>query len=201
MNDLVVKEVDLFGDSITAAKDNNGVVWVGIRWICQGMGMTDGQYKRQITNIQNDLLLKDSGSNLILNKCSGDRAVFCLKLDYLPMWLAKITITEKTRKERPEFIEKLLQYQLKAKDVLAAAFFPQYTQQLSDRQYTKADIPVGEVARLSTVMDRIMVRQNSRPHDIARAFEMLCGQFGIMLPDNFVNELEYEQLTLESLGK
>lgn len=117
------------------------------------------------------------------------------------MWLAKITITEKTRKERPEFIEKLLQYQLKAKDVLAAAFFPQYTQQLSDRQYTKADIPVGEVARLSTVMDRIMVRQNSRPHDIARAFEMLCGQFGIMLPDNFVNELEYEQLTLESLGK
>lgn len=89
MNDLVVKEVDLFGDSITAAKDNNGVVWVGIRWICQGMGMTDGQYKRQITNIQNDLLLKDSGSNLILNKGSGDRAVFCLKLDYLQCGLLK----------------------------------------------------------------------------------------------------------------
>lgn len=201
MNDFVVKEVDLFGDSVTAAKDNNGVVWVGIRWICQGMGMTDGQYKRQITNIQNDLLLKDSGSNLILNKGSGDRAVFCLKLDYLPMWLAKITITEKTRKERPEFVEKLLQYQLKAKDVLAAAFLPQYTQQLSDRQYTKADIPVGEVARLSTVMDRIMVRQNSRPHDIARAFEMLCGQFGIMLPDNFVNVPEYEQMTLAGIEK
>lgn len=165
------------------------------------MGMTDGQYKRQITNIQNDLLLKDSGSNLILNKGSGDRTVFCLKLDYLPMWLAKITITEKTRKERPEFIEKLLQYQLKAKDILAAAFLPQYAQQLSDRQYTKADIPVGEVARLSIIMDRIMVRQNSRPHDIARAFEMLCGQFGIMLPDNFVKAPEYEQLTLESLGK
>ena len=201
MNDLLVKEVDLFGDNVTVAKDNNGVVWVGIRWICQGMGMTDGQYKRQITNIQNDLLLKDSGSNLILNKGSGDRTVFCLKLDYLPMWLAKITITEKTRKERPEFIEKLLQYQLKAKDVLAAAFLPQYAQQLSDRQYTKADIPVGEVARLSIIMDRIMVRQNSRPHDIARAFEMLCGQFGIMLPDNFVKAPEYEQLTLESLGK
>jgi hypothetical protein len=201
MNDLLVKEVDLFGDNVTVAKDNNGVVWVGIRWICQGMGMTDGQYKRQITNIQNDLLLKDSGSNLILNKGSGDRTVFCLKLDYLPMWLAKITITEKTRKERPEFIEKLLQYQLKAKDILAAAFLPQYAQQLSDRQYTKADIPVGEVARLSIIMDRIMVRQNSRPHDIARAFEMLCGQFGIMLPDNFVKAPEYEQLTLESLGK
>lgn len=68
-----------------------------------------------------------------------------------------------------------MQYQLKAKDILAVAFMPQYTEQLGERQYTKADIPVGEVARLSTVMDRVMVRQNSKPHDIARAFEMLCG--------------------------
>lgn len=60
-------------------------------------------------------------------------------------------------------------------------------------------IPVGEVARLSSVMDRVMVRQNSKPHDIARAFEMLCGQFGIMLPDNFVNVPEYEQLTLMNI--
>lgn len=60
-------------------------------------------------------------------------------------------------------------------------------------------IPVGEVARLSTVMDRVMVRQNSKPHDIERAFEMLCGQFGIILPDNFVNVPEYEQMTLMNI--
>lgn len=60
-------------------------------------------------------------------------------------------------------------------------------------------IPVGEVARLSTVMDRVMVRQNSKPHDIARAFEMLCGQFGIMLPNNFVNVPEYEQMALMNI--
>ena len=63
------------------------------------------------------------------------------------------------------------------------------------------DIPIGEVARLSTVMDRIMVRQNSKPHDIARAFEMLCGQFGITLPTNFVNVPAYEQLTLDVATK
>lgn len=66
----------------------------------------------------------------------------------------------------------------------------------SNTDIPKESIPVGEVARLSTVMDRVMVRQNSKPHDIARAFEMLCGQFGIMLPDNFVNVPEYEQMTL-----
>lgn len=201
MEDLIVKDVDLFGDMVMAAKDKNGIIWVGVRWMCQGMGMTEGQYKRQIKNIQNDLLLKDSGSNLILNKGSGERDVFCLKLDYLPMWLAKITITEKTRKERPEFAEKLLEYQLKAKDILAAAFLPKYVNQTNDMQYTKADIPVGEIARLSSVMDRVMVRQNSKPHDIARAFEMLCGQFGIVLPDNFVNVPKYEQLTLDVIGR
>lgn len=63
------------------------------------------------------------------------------------------------------------------------------------------DIPVGEVARLSTVMDRIMVRQNSKPHDIARAFEMLCGQFGITLPANFVNVPAYEQMALDIVTK
>lgn len=65
------------------------------------------------------------------------------------------------------------------------------------QQKIQHDIPVGEVARLSTVMDRVMVRQNSKPHDIARAFEMLCKQFGIVLPANFVNVPEYEQLSLD----
>lgn len=60
-------------------------------------------------------------------------------------------------------------------------------------------IPVGEIARLSAVMDRVMVRQNSKPHDIARAFEILCKQFGIILPDNFVNTPEYEQMTLANI--
>lgn len=123
-NDLVVKNVDLLGDTVLAAKDTNGVVWVGVRWMCQGMGMTEGQYKRQITNIQKDELFNSSGANLVLNKGTGEREVFCIKNDYIPLWLAKITITQKTREENPELAEKLLNYQLKAKDILAEAFMP-----------------------------------------------------------------------------
>lgn len=124
MSDLMVKPVDVLGDTIMAAKDSEGTIWVGIKWICQGMGMSDGHYKRQIKNIQKDLLLKNSGSNLILNKGSGEREVFCLKLDYLPIWLAKISITPTIQKDHPELADKLLEYQLKAKDILAAAFLP-----------------------------------------------------------------------------
>lgn len=123
MNELIVKNVNLLGDTVMAAKDKDGTIWVGIRWICLSMGMTEGQMKRQIQNIQKDLLLKSSGANLNLNKGSGEREVFCIKNDYLPIWLAKISITPKIQKDHPELAEKLLEYQLKAKDILAEAFF------------------------------------------------------------------------------
>ncbi len=124
MENLVVKPVDVLGDTIMAAQDNKGTIWVAVRWMCNALDMTEGQMKRQIKNIQEDELFSGSGSNQILNKGSGERDVFCLKLDYVPIWLAKINITQKTREERPEFADKLLNYQLKAKDILAAAFLP-----------------------------------------------------------------------------
>lgn len=124
MQEMIVKDVDLMGSTVMAAKDSNGIIWVGIKWMCQGMGMTEGQYKRQIKNIKKDLLLKNSGSNLTLNKGSGEREVFCIKNDYLPIWLAKISITPTMQKENPDLADKLLDYQLKAKDILAKAFLP-----------------------------------------------------------------------------
>ena len=59
----------------------------------------------------------------------GNQEVLCLKLDYVPLWLAKIAITPKMERETPELAARLEQYQLKAKDVLAAAFLPQSKQQ------------------------------------------------------------------------
>lgn len=163
---------------------------------CKGLGMSKGEKDRQTANVQSDDVLKRGATKFAAGVFDDNNETVALRIDFVPIWLTKISITPKMKREKPELADKLLQYQLKAKDILAAAFLPQYAQQPGDMQYTKADIPVGEVARLSTVMDRVMVRQNSKPHDIARAFEMLCGQFGIMLPDNFVNVPEYEQMTL-----
>lgn len=74
-----------------------------------------------------------------------------------------------------------------------------YQNEVSPKKINQ-DIPVGELARLSAVMDRIMVRQQSEPHDIANSFKMLCGQFGISLPDNFVNIPKYKQMELQFVG-
>ena len=124
MNDLIVKNVDVLGDSIMAAKDEEGNVWEGIRWFCQGLGFSKGQIDRQIKNIQKDTALSKGASNLTLPTNGGKQEVFCIKLDFIPLWLAKITITDKTRKEHPELADKLLEYQLRAKDILAEAFMP-----------------------------------------------------------------------------
>lgn len=57
-------------------------------------------------------------------------------------------------------------------------------------------IPVGEVAKLTNIMDRVAVRQNLAPHRIAANFKAICEQFGIRLTDDFVKVPEYEQLSL-----
>lgn len=123
MNDMIVKSVDVMGDFITAAKDHDGNVWVGVRWVCDALDMTEGQMKRQIKNIKKDMAFEEGGSNQIpLPTGQGMQEVFCIRNDFIPLWLAKINITQKTRNERPDFAKKLLEYQLKAKDILADAF-------------------------------------------------------------------------------
>ena len=52
----------------------------------------------------------------------GNQKSLCIELEYLPLWLAKISITPTMKREHPEITEKLIHYQLKAKDVLAKAF-------------------------------------------------------------------------------
>lgn len=122
MSDLITKPVDVLGSQVMAAKDSEGQIWAGVRWFCQGLDFSKGQIDRQIKNIQNDSVLSKGASNLTLPTNGGTQDVLCLRIDFIPLWLAKITITEKTRLERPDFAEKLLNYQLKAKDILANAF-------------------------------------------------------------------------------
>lgn len=199
MNELEIKNVDVFGDSVMAAKDVNGNIWVGVRWICNALDMTEGQMKRQIKNIQKDMLFSRNGSNQIpLPTENGVRDVFCIRNDFVPLWLAKVSITEKTREERPEFAEKLIQYQLKAKDILAAAFLN--NMEVAPIQIRNpTEIPLGELASYLKAMDRVAHRQNLAPHKIAENFKKVSAQFGIQLTDDFVNVPEYEQLNLTDM--
>lgn len=129
MYEMEIKKVPFMGTELMAARDTDGQIWAGVRWMCDGIGFSEGQRKRQIANIQEDTVLSKGGSNLILPTKGGTQRTLCLKLDYVPLWLAKIAITPRMERETPELAARLEQYQLKAKDVLAAAFLPQSKQQ------------------------------------------------------------------------
>ena len=124
MNELEVKRVPFMGTDLMAAKDESGTIWAGVRWMCDGMGLSKGQRDRQITNINADSVISKGAANLQLPTAGGKQSVLCLKLDFVPLWLAKINITPAMQTETPELAERLEAYQLKAKDVLAAAFLP-----------------------------------------------------------------------------
>lgn len=199
MEDLIVKNVDVMGDSIKAAKDAAGNIWVGVRWVCDALEMTEGQMKRQVKNIKNDMVFSEGGSNQIpLPTNSGVQDVFCIRNDFVPLWLAKIQITEKTREERPDFARKLMQYQLKAKDILADAFLPK-REAIPSQVCNPAGIPLGELASYLKAMDRVAHRENLAPHRIAANFKKVSAQFGVELTEDFVNVPEYEQLTLTGI--
>jgi len=113
------KLVDFNGSELMAIKTDDGKISVGIRWVCDGLGFTEGQRKSQLLKIQEDIVLSKGGRKIILPTSGGNQEVLCLELDYLPLWLAKINANIIGD---PEVQERLIDYQLKAKDVLATAF-------------------------------------------------------------------------------
>lgn len=124
MNDLMVKPVDVLGDTIMAAKDEKNVIWVGINYFCQGLDMEKKQRDYQVEKVKVDKTLKRGCRKFPAGVFDVANEVYALRLDFIPIWLAKITITDKMQKNHPELADKLLEYQLKAKDILAAAFVP-----------------------------------------------------------------------------
>lgn len=123
MNELQIKKVPFMGTDLMAARDGNGQIWAGVRWMCDGIGLNENQSRAERKKIQADKALSKGGSNLTLPTKGGNQDVLCLKLDFVPLWLAKISITPTMEAETPELAEKLMEYQLKAKDVLAARIF------------------------------------------------------------------------------
>lgn len=126
MNELIVKNVDVLGDSIMAAKDEDGNIWAGINFFCRGLGMSKRQRDFQVEKVKADKMLSRGCTLLRAGVLDTANEVYALRLDFIPIWLSKITITKKMEKEHPELADKLLEYQLRAKDILADAFMPKH---------------------------------------------------------------------------
>lgn len=144
MNGLAIKDVQFNGATLRAAQDAENIIWVGVRWVCEGLGLSKGQMQNERKKIQTDEVLFQGKRNFVLPTEGGNQDVLCLQLDFLPLWLAKIHVTPKMRRENPMLADRLVIYQIKAKDILAAAFLdknalvPQvdYSQQIANLRNT-----------------------------------------------------------------
>ncbi|KAI4446181.1 hypothetical protein C823_000699 [Eubacterium plexicaudatum ASF492] len=64
MDDLMIKNVDIFGDSIMAAKDKDGNIWAGVSYFCRALGMDKKQKDNQVERVQQDDVLKRGAGNV-----------------------------------------------------------------------------------------------------------------------------------------
>ena len=123
-NALEVKNVPFMGADLIAARDENDVIWAGVSYICNGIGFNKNEKDRQVKNVQTDLVLQRGCVKFDAGVFDENNRTIAIKIDYLPLWLAKISITPAMQRDSPELVERLLQYQLKAAKVLADAFLP-----------------------------------------------------------------------------
>ena len=145
MQGLAVKDVEFNGAVLRAAQVED-IVWVGVKWICDGLGLSEDRGKYERKKIQKDLVLSKGVNFYPLGTDNANSDVLCLMLEYLPLWLAKISITPTMKKENPELADRLVEYQLKAKDVLAEAFLPKRKEEVAPAvRNNMIQIPIPEV--------------------------------------------------------
>lgn len=116
------KLVSFNGTELLGIRTDDDKIYVGVSFICNGIGLSSGQRDRQVKNVQEDVVLKMGSRKLSVRFDDQVREALFIEVEYLSLWLAKITITPTMQINQPEVASKLIEYQLKAKDVLAAAF-------------------------------------------------------------------------------
>lgn len=118
-----VKEIPFNDSTLLGIKDQNGQVWLAIRKTCADIGLSDGQTRRQLANLKDDLIFKKAITNLRYPSNGGEQETTCINEKFVTLWLAKISLTPTMQKKNPEAVKKLLEYQLKAAKVLHDAFY------------------------------------------------------------------------------
>lgn len=171
MNDITleVKTVDFNGAELLAVKNTNDKIYVGVSWVCNGLGLSVDQVKNERKKIQSDLVLKQGGLNLTLPTNGGNQDSLCIELDFLPLWLAKISITPAMQENNPELVKKLIEYQLKAKDVLAKTFI---SEKLAPQTFAQA---LRLAADLEEKNEQLLLENKQKQQEIEYKEDVIIG--------------------------
>jgi hypothetical protein len=115
VRNLVIKQVNFENVNMTACKTLENKILVGIRSICEGLGV---DYSSQFKRIDRDEVLSEGVVKMTIPTGSGNQEVNMLEIEYLPFFLTGI----KTGMCKEEIRPRLKEFKIKAKEVLATAF-------------------------------------------------------------------------------
>lgn len=188
MNELEIKKVPFLGTELMAARDADGQIWAGVKWMCNGIGLSRGQANGEIVKVQSDEALQEGCTKFHAGVFDAAHETIALKLDFVPLWLAKISITPTMKAEHPEVAETLKQYQLKAKDVLAAAFLPKKARNSSGQASKRPALSSINGAMKITV--EALKAAGTAPEYIALTVRDTYKPYGISIPDGCLPESE-----------
>ena len=120
---LQITTFDFYGDELIALKDNaTGEVYTAINTILRNIGFKDSQVRYHRNKWINDLSISQGVHKFSIPSNGGYQISDCITSRLLPFALAKINISVRTKREYPELVKRLLLYQDKCADVLAAVF-------------------------------------------------------------------------------
>lgn len=123
-NTSEVKNISFDGDFIHAARTADGHIYVDIVSICRNLSLSAYQTGRQLQLLRTEApfvkgyLLMDAGI------FDPRQPAHSLLADYIPLWLPRIKLTAAAKKKHPDSAEKLIRYQLDARDTVRRAFTP-----------------------------------------------------------------------------
>ena len=109
------KEVDFYGDEVTAVRLGDGQVYASLRHMCNALGLDTVSQRRRIE--RHDLLNEGKGVVKVTTP-GGIQETYVLLVDLVPLWLAGIQVKNVREDLRP----KLAKFQKEAARVLWQAF-------------------------------------------------------------------------------
>lgn len=153
-----VKEIPFNESTLLGIKDESGQVWLAVKKSCLDIGLSEGQARRQIENIQNEEPLKSNCCKFAIVQMEGKREVtreqLFLHEKVVTLWLAKISLTPGMMKKSPKAYNRLLKYQLEAADVLHKAFYE------TEEQKSTFNTKMGLEGRIEGMQVRINSMEN-----------------------------------------
>ena len=196
MQGLAVKDVE-FNSAVLRAAQIEDVIWVGVKWICDGLGLSEDRGKYERKKIQKDLVLSKGVNFYPLGTDNANSEVLCLMLEYLPLWLAKISITPTMKKENPELADRLVEYQLKAKDVLAEAFLPKRKEEIVPAvRNNMIQIPIPEVPNYAEEFEILYAKLDDLEEQNRKLYDGMSNMAKLILDMSSRKEVQISEVQI-----